>query len=75
MERTEYHDGDCNESLSDKKSDHPSTRLTKEKKLTITQLKKINGFEHLSDAQALEFILSLESISIIFYDLFSLKNK
>lgn len=52
--------------MSDIKKEH--------KRLTIDELKKHKGLEHLSDKQAEESIKSLESISILLYEMYK-KNK
>ncbi|MBA3704677.1 MAG: hypothetical protein H0W84_01895 [Bacteroidetes bacterium] len=42
----------------------------KQKRLTIEELKKFNGFENYSDDQAKEIIKPLGKLSIVFYELY-----
>lgn len=42
----------------------------RQKSLTVSELKKYQGFEGYSDEQAIEAIKAIEAISLIVYDLF-----
>jgi hypothetical protein len=44
--------------------------VKKQKRLTIEELRNCKGFEHLSDDQAKETIKTLETLSILFYELY-----
>lgn len=46
----------------------------KQKQLTIEELRKLNGFENINDEEAQHVIVTLEKLSILFFDLFQ-KNK
>lgn len=70
MERTECHDGN-HESLSDKKTDLPSRGLKKVRKLTTKQLRKFNGLENISEAEAFDIADGLYDLSVLFYDLYA----
>lgn len=51
-----------------------SSNKKEHKRLSINELKKFKGLEYLSDEQAEESIKSLESISILIFEMYK-KNK
>jgi len=46
------------------------TNERKRKRLTIEQLRNCKGFENYSDEQAEQTIVTLEKLSILFYELY-----